>query len=215
MGKIRNHCTIVSGAPNDNISFLKENIDSNSFIIAADCGYIKLQKADIKPDLIIGDFDSARRPDIDCEIITFPVEKAYSDTFNCVVEAIDRGYNTIDIFFAIGGNRFDHTYSNLLILEYCRQRNVNCRLIDDNNRLSLIIGKRTIKKEYRYFSLFAYLCDCHGVTIEGAYYDQSFYNLDSMDMMAYDNFAQSNRIVGTECTICVEDGVLLLVESND
>ena len=123
--------------------------------------------------------------------------------------------NPIDIFFAIGGNRFDHTYSNLLILEYCRQRNVSCRLIDDNNRLSLIIGKRTIKKEYRYFSLFAYLCDCHGVTIEGAYYDQSFYNLDSMDMMAYDNFAQSNRIIGTECTICVEDGVLLLVESND
>ncbi|MGN0531583.1 MAG: thiamine diphosphokinase [Eubacterium sp.] len=215
MGKISNHCTIVSGAPNENINFLKDNIDANSFIIAADSGYIKLQNAGIKPDLIIGDFDSAKRPEIDCEILTFPVEKAYSDTFNCVVEAIDRGYDNIDIYFAIGGNRFDHTYSNLLILEYCRKHNVYCRLIDDNNRLSLIIDQKTIKKEYQFFSIFAYLCNCHGVTIEGAYYDQSFYSLDSMDIMVCDNFAQSNQIIGSECTIRVKDGVLLLVESND
>ena len=50
-------CTIVSGAPNDNIEFLKSHIDRASFIIAADSGYKKLLSAEIIPDAIVADFD--------------------------------------------------------------------------------------------------------------------------------------------------------------
>lgn len=215
MGNEIRHCSIVSGAPNCNLEFLKKNLDTSSYIIAADSGYEKLTKIGVAPNLIIGDFDSAKKPNIECEIMVFPVEKAYSDTVNCVREAVDRGYNSIDIYFALGGNRFDHTYSNLLILDYCDKHNVLCRLVDDNTRLSLIKGEKTFKKEYQFFSLFAYLEDCYGVTIDGGYYTQSFYDKESIDIAISDNFAQSNHIVDNECTVRVNRGRLLLVESND
>ena len=45
---------------------------------------------------------TSEKPDINCEIISLEVEKAYTDTFHCVMEAVDRGYNEVQIFCAIG-----------------------------------------------------------------------------------------------------------------
>jgi len=214
MAKQVRKCTIVSGAPNDNIDFLLEKIDRNSYIIAADSGYMKLQKAKIMPDLIVADFDSSEKPDLPCEILSFPVEKAYSDTFNCIITAKERGFNDITVFFAVG-NRFDHTYSNVLCLDYCSKNNIDCTIIDDKNRISLIKHSKTFKKDYDYFSLFAFLEECRGVRIEGAHYNESFFKLDSLTIKPCDVFAQSNYIENDECTVSIESGTLLLIESND
>ena len=59
MGTQIKKCTIISGAPDDDIDFLKENIDVQSFIICADSGYKNCLKAGFTPNLIIGDFDSS------------------------------------------------------------------------------------------------------------------------------------------------------------
>ena len=207
-------CTIVSGAPNDNIEFLKNHINRNSFIIAADSGYEKLLKAGIMPDAIVADFDSSEKPDINCEIITFPIEKAFSDTFNSIRYAKAKGFDDITVFFAIG-NRFDHSYSNVLCLDYCRKNKINCTIVDDKNRISLITDKKIFKKEYNFFSLFAFLEPCKGVKIKGAHYSEKFFNLESLDIGVSDQFAQSNHIEDDECEISLEQGTLLLIESND
>jgi thiamine pyrophosphokinase len=207
-------CTIISGAPNDNAEYLKNNVDTTSFIICADSGYLKLLAAGINPDVILGDFDSSPKPDIDCEIITLPVEKAYTDTFECVQLAVKRGYNDITVFNAIG-NRFDHTYSNVLTLDYCHRNGAKCCICDEHNRLSLITDKVEFKKEYDNFSLFAYLEDCEGVKIKGAYYTAGFYNLDELNIKLGDQFAQSNFVSEDVCEVSLKKGTLLLVESND
>jgi thiamine pyrophosphokinase len=214
MAKEIRKCTIVSGAPGGNIEFLKKNIDKSSYIIAADSGYEKLLKAGIMPDVIVADFDSSDKPDLSCEIVSFPVEKAATDTFNSVILAKERGFSDITVFFALGG-RFDHTYSNILCLDYCKRNNIKCVIVDDKNRISLIEKSAVIKKEYDYFSLFAFLEPCSGVVINGAHYDQSFYELDKMSIGLSDQFAQSNYIEKEKCTISLESGTLLLVESND
>lgn len=207
-------CTIISGAPNDNIDFLSKNVDTDSFIICADSGYTRLLKAGISPNLIIGDFDSSEMPSIDADIITLPCEKAYCDTFECVQYAIDNGYNDITIFFALG-SRFDHSYANVLSLKYCYDRGVKCSIVDDHNRLTLISGKYSFNSHYDNFSLFAMFGDCKGVSITGAYYSQDFYDKSKLDIGMSDQFAVSNYIVDDECTIDIESGTLLLVESND
>ena len=196
MGTQIKKCTIISGAPDDDIEFLKDNIDKNSFIICADSGYKNCIKAGFSPNLIIGDFDSSKKPNIDCEIITLKVEKAFTDTFHCVMEAVDRGYNNIDIFCAIG-SRMDHTYSNR------------------NNRISLIKDKGIINKDYDNFSLFAYLSDCKNVKIKGAYYTAGFYGKDSLNINQSDQFAQSNFVSENYAEITLDSGTLLLIESND
>lgn len=214
MGNQIKKCTIISGAPDNDTDFLKEKIDKNSYIICADSGYKNCIKAGFTPNLIIGDFDSSKKPDIDCEIITLDVEKAFTDSFHCVMEAVERDYNEIQIFCAIG-SRMDHTYSNMLSLDYCQKHNVKCCIMNRKNRISLIKEKGIINKDYDNFSLFAYLSDCKGVKIKGAYYTAGFYDKDSLDIKQSDQFAQSNFVSDDYAEITLDSGTLLLIESND
>lgn len=205
-------CIIVSGAPNPNADFINSHIDDESYVVCADSGYKALKNR--IPDVIIGDFDSSDKPDIDCEIIELQVEKAYTDTFECVMLAVERGYNYIEIYNAIG-SRLDHTYANILCLDYCMKHNVKCFIINESNRLSLINKKTVIKKEYDNLSLFAHNEECRGVTIKGAYYTPSFYDKKELDISLDSQFATSNYIVDDECEIDLKSGILLVIESND
>lgn len=207
-------CTIVSGSPEYDISYLKENIDFSSYIIAADSGYLRLDEAGVKYDLIIADFDSSNMPDTDAEIKTFPVEKSATDTFNAVKYAVDKGFNDITVFFALGG-RFDHSYSNILCLDYCRRQGVKCVLLNKDCRASLICDKAIIYKDYDWFSLFAFLEPCKGVRIQGAKYTPDFYGKESIDFEPGDQFGQSNFVNDDQCEISVEKGTLLLIECNN
>ena len=207
-------CTIVSGAPESDYDFLRENTDLNSFIIAADSGYKKLEKIGVIPDLIVADFDSSEKPkaDIKCEV--FPIEKEYTDTFNAVRIAVERGFKEIIILGAVGG-RIDHTYSNILCLDYAAKNGAECVITDRNNRISLIKGEKTFKKDYKWFSVFAFLGDCKGVSFIGAHYSQEFFGKDSLDFDMASQVGQSNYIENEECTVTVKEGTLLLIESND
>ena len=208
-------CTVVSGAPNDCAEFLKQNIDTSSFIIAADSGYERLLEAGLEPDIIIADFDSGKKPENPCcEVITFPPEKSYTDTFNCVLYAAQQGFKEIEILNAIG-SRFDHTYGNVLCLDYCKKHGVRCTVKDSHNRLTLITKEHTFGREYKFFSLFAFLEDCYGVRIEGAKYSPEWYEKDSLDIKQGDVTALCNEVAADQCTITLEKGTLLLAESND
>lgn len=213
MAKEVNKCTIVSGAPDDNLEFFARHIDRNSYIIAADSGYKKLESIGITPDIIIGDFDSSVMPDTS-NIIKLEVEKAYSDTFSAVRYAVNEGYSNIEILGAIG-SRLDHTWANILCLDYCRTHKVKCRIINDKNRISLIEKEALINKDYQYFSLFAFLEDCKGVNIKGAHYTADFYDSETLDFNISDQIGVSNFVEDDFATVTVEKGVLLLIESND
>lgn len=207
-------CFIVSGAPDDDLEFIKNNVDTECFIIAADSGYKKLEKIGVKPDIIVADFDSSEKPDFYVDIELYPIEKDATDTFNAVKLAVSKGFKEIIILGALGG-RLDHTYSNILCLNYTDKHCVDCVIADRNNRISLISNRKLIKKDYNWFSLFAFLGKCGGVKINGAHYTQDFFNLESLDFDVSDQFGQSNYVEKDECEITVESGRLLLIESND
>lgn len=203
-------CVIVSGAPDNDIQFIKNKLDRSAFIIAADSGYKNCLKAGIVPDLIIGDFDSASCPQFGSRVIRLPVEKDDTDTFYCVKEAINRGYDEIELFCAIG-DRVDHTYSNILCLEYCRQKGVKCSISNAKNKIMLVEnGIELEEEEYHYFSLFAFFGTAKGVSVKGAYYD-----LDNADLKPEDQLAQSNHFNGGKVNISVKEGKILLILSND
>lgn len=210
MGNKKLKFTIISGAPNQNIFFLKQNIDKKSFVIAADYGYKTCSQAGIIPDLIIGDFDSSEFTEANCDIISFSPVKDDTDTLCCVKEAIKRGADEIEIFCGIG-SRLDHTYANILCLEYCRKNNVKAFLINENNK-ALIIDKKLVieKSEYKYFSLFAFLGDVSGLTIKGAAYE-----LDNKSVSAGDSFGVSNEFKENTVEIELKKGLILLIFSND
>ncbi|MDE6124777.1 MAG: thiamine diphosphokinase [Eubacterium sp.] len=210
MGDKKVNCIIVSGAPDEDIEYLKKKLTSSAYIIAADSGYLKCLEAGFIPDLIIGDFDSSAQPEMDTKIITLPAEKDDTDTFYCVKKAIEMGFEEIEILCAIG-SRADHNYANMLCLEYCRSHNVKCSISNARNKLQLIDDVIVIDdSEYKYFSLFAFLGNVNGLSIKGAYYE-----VDLIDMKPYEQFAQSNCFKGEEVKISLKSGIILLIQSND
>lgn len=202
--------SIISGAPDQSSDFLKNNIDLNSFIIAADSGYIHSKNAGITPDLIVGDFDSSVMPQDSENILQLPKIKNDTDTFYCIKEAIKRGADEIEIFCAIG-SRADHSYSNLLALNYCLDNNVKAKIIDSKNIISVHNKSFEIhKSEFKYFSLFAFIEDVEGLTITGA-----AYNLNNKTLLVSDPLGQSNEFKDDKVNIDFTKGKIMLILSND
>lgn len=90
----------------------------NDLLIAADGGYEYLKKAGMTPDLLIGDFDSMKKPETSCETVTLPVEKDDTDIAFAVKEGFRRGYTRFVILGGLGGNRLSHTVANIQLLEF-------------------------------------------------------------------------------------------------
>lgn len=210
MGKEMKSCVIISGAPEQDIDYYRSLISSR-FVICADSGYQKCLALDINPQLIVGDFDSSETPsDAKCEVITLPVRKNDTDTFFAVKEAVKRGFDDILLLGAIG-SRLDHTYSNILALSYCADRNVHAVMLNKSNRLRVLTEGCTFEKDgYAHFSLFALFGDCVGLTTRGTEYDLTDYTLSPSNPLA-----QSNSIKGDRAQINFKSGKILLIQSND
>ena len=111
-------CLIIAGAPEYDIDLIKEQSENNDLIICADKGYSYAKSAGVKPDIVIGDFDSfTGTVSGDFEILRYNTDKDYTDTHICVDKALEKGCKEITIISAIGG-RLDHTLGNLCLLGY-------------------------------------------------------------------------------------------------
>ena len=99
--------------------FVSSFFSEGDFFIYCDSGLINedrfLSKLDTKVGLIIGDFDSYKRPERDTEIIELPPMKDDTDSVYAIMEAIARGYRDILIVGGIG-DRFDHSLVNAYAL---------------------------------------------------------------------------------------------------
>ena len=115
--KVKNCCYIICGGPE---SFSTVKIPDNAYIICADSGYDKALSAGIKPDLLIGDFDSVKSklPD-DIDVLRAPAHKDDTDTLLAVRTALEKGFDEIILAGACGG-RTDHTLANIATLLYIR-----------------------------------------------------------------------------------------------
>lgn len=210
MGEIsKKKCTVVTGAPENDVEYIRDYL-KDSFIISADSGFRKLEKLGVYPDLAVGDFDSSKVPDFDGELIVLPTHKDDTDTLYALKQAINRGYNNITVVGGIG-SRFDHSYSNVVNIDYCKSLGADCKIVTPNSEIFIAYDTVRIPKgKYDYFSLFAFGGECRGLTIEGAEYPLDDYTLECGTSMC-----QSNCVKDELCTISFASGKLLVVLSND
>ena len=82
---------IVASAPETEYDYVRELAGQADYIICADGGTRHAAACGIQPDLVVGDFDSGKRPDVDTETITLKPEKDDSDLMCCTREALKRG----------------------------------------------------------------------------------------------------------------------------
>lgn len=211
---------IVSGGE-IKADFLGMMIKSHDFdyIIAVDHGMEAFLSINEYPNLIVGDFDSAKEKSIAyfrqfpyIEIMQYPSEKDETDTELAVRIAIEKGSNQITILGATG-TRLDHTLGGIHLLGYAMERNVDCVIIDEHNRIRMTkTPVEIIKNEQygRYVSLLPFSPVVTKVTTRGMKYP-----LKKEDLSCFLARGVSNEIVGDVAKIEFDTGVLLVIESKD
>ncbi len=214
-------CIIVTGLVEGYGGWLADAA-KDAYVICADGGYAFARVADMKVDLLVGDFDSydGELPDEDqVEIIRVSPEKDDTDTGLCIQEAIARGYKDIVIAGGIGG-RLAHSVANLQSMaDAASKAGINIMQIDGNRRCYVLKGPATLtvpkrmetpdghEKRKAFISMFAQGGECTGVSISGV-----FYPLDEGSLSPNYPIGCSNEITADEAVISVKKGTLLVIE---
>ena len=201
-------CVIIGNADIREYDRIKKSLTQDDFFIFCDGGLKHMDKLGVKPDLIVGDFDSHSDPHMDVETITLPCEKDDTDTFYAVKEAVKRGFEEF-LLAGVVGNRFDHTMGNISILLYLESVSKKGVIIDDYSEMEIVSDKTVYVEEgYSYFSLLNMTGLAKGIKIEGAKYP-----LDDGEITCDYQYGISNEVLpGEKACVSVREGKLLLVK---
>ncbi len=202
-----NTCYIVC-ALDCRLNFVPDEAD---VVIGADRGYLVLEKNKIKPNIVIGDFDSYDG-EIKCEnIIRFPVKKDYTDSELAIKQALELDYKKIRIYGAIGGE-LDHTIANLALLASYSKQGIDIAFFDEKNAIFAITNSKVSFDEGAKgrISVFSFDDKAFGVFEKGLLYE-----LDNAILENKAPLGVSNEFVGKSATISVQNGTLILHTSSE
>lgn len=165
---------IIGNGSDIDKSYIKDlNID---YVICADGGLEKVNKLGLKPDLILGDFDSVnlsvleKFKNLNIETVRFPSEKDYTDMELAINHAVNKGFNDI-ILVGASGTRLDHTVANILLIENYYKNNINIKILDNNNLIQMVYDNMTIPFRKNHFVSIIPLSEkIEGLTLEGFKY---------------------------------------------
>ena len=189
---------------------LIEPLGKEDFLMAADGGLVHLQKLNLTPDGILGDFDSLGYTPKGAKV--FPVEKDDTDAMLAVRQGLKMGFTDFILYGSLDGDRLDHTVANFQTLQY----------LADHGARGMCVGKRyiaaVIKNETITFpetatgivSVFCMGADAKGVSITGTKYEAK-----DITLTAGFPLGVSNHFEGRQSRITVQDGSLLLLYDRE
>lgn len=207
-------CVIIGGAGIDKYEQVRNELRTDDFFVFCDSGLKHMEDLGVKPDLIVGDFDSHEKPDTDVETIVLPREKDDTDTFFAAKEMVRRGFEEFLLVGVIGA-RLDHTLGNLSILFMLDTAGKSAEAIDDYSEIEVVSarsgkpGKARIEDSYPYFSVLNLTGEAEGITIRNAKFPLENGQID------WDyQYAVSNEVLpGETAEISVAKGRVLLIKN--
>lgn len=196
-------CIIFCAADFDKLA---QEIKKDDYIIAADGGLRHLTALSLKPQAILGDFDSLGYVPQDAEV--FPVEKDDTDAMLAVRHGLDRGCREFLIYGGLDGQRLDHTVANYQTLQFLADHGATGYLIGRDYIVTVIKNEaiRFPETAEGILSLFCLGRDAEGVSITGLQYP-----LQNGTLTGGFPLGVSNHFAGEEAEIKVENGSLLVM----
>lgn len=170
----------------------------------------------IKPDYIVGDFDTVNKELLDCYdddiILRHPPEKDQTDTELAIETALSLGCNRL-VFFGATGSRLDHSLGNIFLLERLLKQGIAAEIFDENNRLYLknqafILNRKEIRGDF--ISLLPLTETVEKVTLCGFKYP-----VENLTFYREKTLGISNEITEEEASVKFSDGIFIVVESRD
>lgn len=188
-------------------------------LIGVDRGVEFLYRHQIKPNYIVGDFDSLSeeivqfyRENTDVFIRKFNPEKDFSDTEIAVHQALELNCEEL-ILLGATGNRIDHVLANIQVLAIPHRKGVHAEIIDENNRIYLIERETVLEKAKmygKYFSVFPLDRCIEKFSIVGAKYP-----LHNHRLCPYDSLCVSNQAEEEQVKITFSEGIVILIEARE
>lgn len=207
---------IIAGGSPPSRELLENEMREQCILICADSGANCLFDYEIIPDYLVGDFDSIGVMALDyfkkspCFIEKYPVEKDDTDAQLALNKALFLNASSI-VFLGCTGSRLDHTLGNFGLLLQCLEKGVKACIKDSNNIIWLTDKPISITgKQGDYFSILPYGTPIKSLTIKGAKYPLSDYNLELGSSLTL-----SNQFLDETVDIQFNDGILIITKSFD
>ena len=179
------------------------------YVVVLDGAYDRVHSLQIRPDVVIGDFDSLSLDMNDFNVEFVQVDdQDTTDLEKGIDFLIAKGFDHINVVWATG-RRLDHTVNNFATL--ARYAELRVVLYDDHSRAFVL--PKSYSKLYppqTKLSLFP-MDEASGIETTNL-----LYNLNNERLKLGERSSSSNQTLEEGLTtISYSEGVLILVESND
>ena len=200
-------CVIVGNAAINNYKKAKEYLRNDDFYVYCDGGLKHMVELGIKPDLIVGDFDSHENPNLDVETIVLPCEKDDTDTCHALKVCIERGFTDF-LFIGCIGERMDHTLGNVSLLIMLKEKGLKGVMVDDYSEICIVSNEECVDDSFSFFSLLALSDSAEGIDIKNAKYP-----LENARIESGFQYGISNEVIkGQTARVSCKNGNLLLIK---
>lgn len=203
-------CVIFAGGDPVKAETIDRNYIDSAYVICADKGLALAEALGVKPDLILGDFDSLKfKPEGD-NVLTYPAEKDDTDLMLAVEIALEKGFVDFRIYGACGG-RLDHMMGNIECLALLLKNGTIGEITGDNEHILLLApGEHSVKRCDGFsMSLFSYSEKVSGLSISG-----TKYTTDKITLTKASTLGVSNEITEDYARISFESGTLMVIQSR-
>ena len=210
------HVVIFAGGTLRPGKAVQAAIASADLVIAADSGAAHALQHGCTPAIIVGDFDSLdpltaqQLQEQGTRVLSVPVEKDETDSELAIQTAIGQGASAITILGWLGGERFDHTMANILLL--AGFETVPIRLVDGPSVCWLLRGPgqaSIVGQVDDLLSLLPLTSDATGVRTSGLYYP-----LHGETLRFGKPRGVSNALTQEQAEVSLEGGLLLIVHTD-
>lgn len=176
-------------------------------IIAADGGYAHLWRVGLRPDLVIGDFDSLPEKPEHPHVTELARDKDDTDMLAAVKYGLEQGCQVFHIYGGTGG-RLDHTMANVQVLAYLARHGARGVLHGEGFAVTCVRnGEMTFDRSRQgTISVFAHSDTAQGVCLEGLKYELRDATLTNGCPLGV-----SNEFAGTDSRVSVRDGTLIVM----
>lgn len=192
---------------------------SFDYIISVDGGLFYIDELHMRPDYLIGDFDTVD-PDLlkkylgrrEIKVERFSPIKDKTDTELAIDLAIELKSTHVKIMGALG-NREDHAFMNILLLEKLNGSGIKAEIVDEKNLIFVADHSFSINTKdypYTYISFFSLTESVTGLTLEGFKY-----NLQNKKLLQGSSLCVSNEMTEKECRVSLSEGRLLVMLAKD
>lgn len=187
---------------------LLEPLRTGDLLVAADGGLRHVQALGLRPDVVLGDFDSLGYVPEGPAVQQFPVEKDDTDSMLAARLGLRRGYRRFLFYGALDGPRLDHTLANFQTLSYLTDQGGGGYLVG-GTYLATVLAQGSLlfgPKATGIVSVFCLGPDATGVYLRGLQYPLT----DAVLTAAYP-LGVSNHFLGCPAEISVGTGRLLVL----